>query len=135
MANGGTLEATNGGTLNLGGTFNNTGTILASGNDGSGHNSTVNLAGTAASTINGGIADDHRRRRDQTSSGSTLNGVTISSGSTVTNTNGGSTTLQGTIALSGPTATLAEAATVNNTDLHISGAVDPDRRRHAHDVR
>ena len=109
--------------MNLGGTFNHAGgTILASGNDGSGTNSTVNLAGTAASTINGGTLTT-TGGGVMTSSGSTLNGVTISSGSTVTNTNGGSTTLQGTITLSGPTATLAEAATVNNTDLHIGGAV------------
>ena len=106
VSNTGTIEATNGGTLNLGGTFNNSGGIIqAVGNDGSGTNSTVNLAGTAASTINGGTLTTSGTGV-MTSSGSTLNGVTISSGSTVTNVNGGSTFLEGTITLNGSTATL-----------------------------
>jgi PEP-CTERM motif len=120
VTNGGTLEATSGGTLNLGGTFNNAGgTILASGNDGSGTNSTVNLGGTTGSTINGGMLT--------TSGGgvltignSTLNGVTVSSGSTVSLFNNSAATLQGTITNNG---TIAMDAGNNTTDLHISGAV------------
>jgi hypothetical protein len=120
VTNNGTLEATAGGTLNLGGTFNNaSGVILSSGNDGAGTNSTVNLGGTAASTINGGTLTTSGTGV-LTLDNSTLNGVTISSGSTVTLDNGATTVLQGTNTNHG---TIAQNSTGSNTDIQLSGAV------------
>jgi hypothetical protein len=115
--NTGTLEATSGGTLNLNGTYTNTsGTILSTGTNVSLNPSTVNLSG---STINGGTLT--------TSGGalmfagnSTLDGVTISGGSTVTQQDNTLTTLMGTITNHG---TIAQESGGNNTDLRISGPV------------
>ena len=63
--------------------------------------------------------------------GSTLNGVTISTGSTVTALNGSTTTLQGTITNNG---TIALNSTGSNTSS-LGGNVTLERHRHRHDVQ
>jgi PEP-CTERM motif len=109
------IEATNGATLNLGGSFTNTGgTILSMGSG-----STVNLSGAATSTITGGTLTTSGGGA-MISDGSTLIGVTISSGSTVSTTNNNTTTLSGTITNNG---TIALNSGGNYTDLILSGNV------------
>ncbi|HEV3261080.1 MAG TPA: PEP-CTERM sorting domain-containing protein, partial [Gemmataceae bacterium] len=108
------MEATNGGTLALVGTYTNTGgTIL-----GTGAGSVVELSG---STISGGTLTTASGGTVQNSGTATLNGVTISPGSTVTGVNASSTTLQGIITNNG---TFALNSTGSFTDLHISGTVE-----------
>jgi len=116
VTNTGLMEATNGGTLALIGTFTNTGgTILATG-----ASSIVELNG---STITGGILTTSGGGTVQNSGTATLDGVTVSSGSTVTAVNASSTTLQNTITLY-PSAVLAQNSTGSFTDIHISGTVE-----------
>ena len=84
------IEASGGGTLNLGGSVTNTGgTILSTGSG-----STVNLAGAGTSTITGGTLTT-AGGSVMNSDGSTLSGLTISSGSTVSTANSDTTTLTG----------------------------------------
>jgi len=110
------MEATNGGTLALIGSFTNTGgTIQATG-----ASSVVELNGSA---ITGGTLTTSGGGTVQNSGTATLNGVTISDGSTFTAVNASSTTLQGTITIN-PTATLAQSSTGSFTDLHVSGTVE-----------
>jgi filamentous hemagglutinin len=116
VTNTGTMEASNGGTLHLLGSFANTGGLIL----GTGTNSTVELAGSAIhggtlTTASGGVVQN-------TGTAATLDGVTISGGSTVTATNGSGTTLQNTITISNA-ATLAQSSTGSLTDMHISGPV------------
>jgi hypothetical protein len=113
--NTGTIEATAGSTINFGGTITNTGgTILSSGTG-----SVVNLAGVATSTIIGGTLTTTGGAA-MTSSNSTLDGVTISAGSTVSTPNNTATTLVGTITNNG---TIALNSSGNFTDLILSGTV------------
>ncbi len=118
VVNTNTLEATGGGTLNLGGTFTNTGgTIQATG-----ANSVVNLGGTAASTITGGTLTVSNSGF-MSSAATTLNSLTISSGSTVTVPNNQATALQGTITIA-PTGVLFDDSNGNNnSDIELSGSV------------
>jgi hypothetical protein len=116
VTNTGTMEASNGGTLHLLGSFANTGGLIL----GTGTNSTVELAGSAIhggtlTTASGGAVQN-------TGTTATLDGVTISGGSTVTAANGSATTLQNTITISNA-ATLAQSSSGSLTDLHISGSV------------
>jgi hypothetical protein len=116
--NSGTLEATGGGTLVLAGAVNNAGaTILANG-----ANSTVILgnAGESGGTVNAGTLTTQDGGAMGPSGSATLNGVTISSGSTYTVFNGQTTYLQNAITNKG---TIAVAATSNDTGLVMSGAV------------
>ena len=111
--NTGMLEATAGGTLNLASaTTNTSGTILSSG-----AGSIVNLSGSTITsgtltTSGGGVMN---------SGGSTLSGVTVSTGSTITTQDGTVTALLGTITNHG---TLALASAGDFTDLRVSGNVD-----------
>ena len=86
VTNTGTLEATNGGTLNLFNTITNTGGAITA----SGTGSTVNIddatiVGGTVNTASGGLL--------QTAGSSALNGVTISAGSTYTTGDGATTQL------------------------------------------
>jgi fibronectin-binding autotransporter adhesin len=108
------IEATGGATLNLGGSFTNTGgTILSTG-----AGSVVNLAGAGASTITGGTLTTANGGA-MYSNNSTLSGLTISAGSTVTTTDNQTTTLTGTITNHG---TIALNSGGDNTNLVLSGA-------------
>ncbi len=123
VTNTGTLEATGGGTLILQDTYTNTGGII----EAAGTNSVVNLSvfGLSHVTINGGTLTNTNGGAINVAASAvaTLNGVTISNGSTVTALTGASTTLEGTITI-GSGATLAVSNTAQNTsDIHVSGAV------------
>jgi hypothetical protein len=115
VTNTGTLEATNGGTLELIGTFANTGGLIQS----TGASSVVELSG---STITRGTLTTSGGGAVQNSGTATLDGVTISSGSTFTAVNASSTTLLNTITIK-PTGTLAQNSTGSFTDLQVSGTV------------
>jgi hypothetical protein len=113
VTNTGTLEATNGATLNLSATVTNTGgTIQATG-----ANSLVELNG---STINGGTLTTASGGTVQNSGTATLNGVTISNGSTFTAVNGSQTYLQGTFTNNG---TIAQNSTGSDTDLILNHGI------------
>jgi hypothetical protein len=77
VTNTGTMEASNGGILHLLGSFANAGGVIL----GTGASSTVELAGA---TITGGTLTTMSGGVVQNTGGATLNGVTISGGSTVT---------------------------------------------------
>ena len=111
--NTGTLEATMGNTLNLGGSITNTGgTILSTGSG-----SVVNLAGAGASTITGGTLTTTGGGA-MYSNNSTLSGLTISAGSTVTTPDNTTTTLTGAITNNG---TIALNSAGNTTSLVLNG--------------
>ncbi len=112
--NTGTMEASNSGTLNLGGVVTNTGGIILS----TGSGSVVNLAGDGgSSTITGGTLTTASGGA-MTSNGSTLSGLTISAGSTVTTSDNANTTLTGSITNNG---TIALNSAGNTTSLILSG--------------
>ena len=114
VTNTGTLEATAGGTLDLLETSvaNAGGTILATG-----AGSTVNI-GYEATIVGGTLTTAAGGAIDGT--GGTVDGATISSGSTLTAANEYGMTLQGTITNHG---TIDVISTGNTTDLLISGDV------------
>ena len=113
VTNTGTLRASAGGMLNLPATINNTGgTILSTGT-----NSVVNLSG---GTITGGTLTTASGGA-MFSGNSTLNGVTISTGSMVTAQDHSTTTLKGTITNNG-TFLLNSGGAV--TDVFINGTVN-----------
>jgi hypothetical protein len=108
----GLLEATSGATLNLGGSFTNTGgTILSTGSG-----SVVNLG---LSTITGGTLTTTSGGA-MYSNNSTLSGLAISAGSTVTTSDNNTTTLTGTITNNG---TIALNSAGDNTNVVLSGNV------------
>jgi hypothetical protein len=111
VTNTGTLEATNGGNLELvGDTYNNaTGTILASGT-----NSQVTLQNP---TINGGTLSGIDGGEIVVSGSPTLNGVTIDGMYVLNNNN--STTIKGTIDNTG---TIQMAGCCQNSNLILGGA-------------
>ena len=133
MTNSGTIEATNGATLNLMAPVINTGgliqavgagslvelqgstitggTLTTSGGGVIQNSGTVTLSGV---TISGGSTM-------QNSGTATLSGVTLSSGITFTAVNGSSTTLMGSLTNNG---TIALNSTGNYTDLILSGSID-----------
>jgi PEP-CTERM motif len=107
------IEATNSGTLNLAGSITNTGgTILSSGSG-----SVVNLAGAGSSTITGGTLTTTGGGA-MYSNNSTLSGLTISAGSTVTTQDNNSTTLTGAVTNNG---TIALNSAGNTTSLVLNG--------------
>ncbi len=119
VTNSGTLEATAGGTLGLPATVNNTATGLIVSTD---LGSFINLNGI---DVNGGTLTTNKLNTTTPgiieNNGTTiLNGVTISTGSTLTLLNTSSTTLHGTIKNQG---TIAETSVGNLTDIDIDGAV------------
>ncbi|HVI08496.1 MAG TPA: hypothetical protein VND65_09405 [Candidatus Binatia bacterium] len=125
MANSGTLEATNQGTLILEGTYNNTGgTIEALGESGGTGTSTVEL--TAGTVINGGTLTTTTAGSSsgqiEATGAVTLNGVTnlgayaVNSGTTTTLE--GAITNSGSITLSSSTLSIA-----NNVSLNGKGTV------------
>ena len=121
--NSGTLGVIDAGTLFLAGVVNNVGgTILASDID-----SMVNLDYDSAATINGGTLTTQYRGVvgiDADVAPATLNGVTISTGSTYTVSDGDGTILEGTITNQG---TIALDANRTSTYLYISGVGHADR--------
>ena len=110
-----TLEATNGATLQLLGTYTNTsGTIKALNATAA---STVLLDGA---TINGGTLTSTGNGTIQTQGSAALNGVTLSTGTSYVIPDNTTTTLQGTITNNG---TIAMNSGGDNTNLVISGPV------------
>ena len=99
VTNTATLEATSGATLNLVGTFNNSGGTIQAVGSGS-------IVETANATINGGTLTTTTGGLIQNSGGNaTLNGVTISSGSTFQGNNNSTTFLTASSAPGGTTLT------------------------------
>jgi hypothetical protein len=116
VTNSGLIEATDGATVNLGGTFNNAdGTIEAAG-----AHSVVNLSGTSTSTIDGGTLTTTGGGVINNAGAVTLSGVTVSTGSTLALNDNTSTTLVGTITNNG---TIGLNSTGDNTNLYLSGPV------------
>ena len=112
VTNTGTIEATGGGTLELEGTYNNSGgTILAL---------TGSLAELNAPTINGGTLTTSGSGLIESVSSAILNGVTLSAGSNYALPNNTTTGLQGTITNNG---TIQLNSAGNLTDLQVSGSV------------
>ena len=112
VTNTGTLEATNGSRLDLAGGYTNTGgTIKASGS-----NSVVTLDNNAS--ITGGTLTDTSGGVIESLNSATLNGLTISTGSTYADPDNTSTVLQGTIRNNG---NIALNSGGNNTNLILSG--------------
>ena len=108
--NTGTIEATAGGTLQLLGTYTNTGgTILSTGTGSVMNLSGASITGGTLTTTSGGVMN---------SGGGTLSGLTISTGSTITTQNDFVTVLQGAITNHG---TISLASTGSLTDLQLSG--------------
>ena len=108
--NTGTFEATAGGTLSLIGGYTNTGgTILSTGSGSEVNLSGASITGGTLTTSSGGV---------MYSGGSTLSGLTISTGSTITAENNTVTVLQGAITNNG---TISLASVGNTTDLQLSG--------------
>ena len=112
VTNTGTIEATSGGTLELAGTYNNTGGIILA--------LTGSLAQLDGATINGGTLTTTGTGLIETINSATLSGVSLSSGTTYSLPNATSTALQGTITNNG---TIQLNSGGNNTDLQISGPV------------
>jgi hypothetical protein len=125
----GLLEATSGGTLALGGgTFDNTdanfpGTISATGTS----IVDVGVTSTAATIIKGGTLSTDASSQIENFNVTTLNGLTLASGTRYIQPDGATTNLQGTITNGGAITllTLGSAATVlqlNSGDVTLSGA-------------
>jgi hypothetical protein len=112
VTNTGTLEATNGGTLNISGTVTNQtgGVVTANGG-------TVNvigkISGGTLNTLNGGVLES-------SGSGTILSGVTISSGSTYTAGPGSTTQINGKIVNVG---TFAINGAPSNAIVNLGSAV------------
>jgi fibronectin-binding autotransporter adhesin len=137
--NSGTLEATAGGTLNLGGNFTNTGTIQAAGgslvnlagaasttitNTGglvqaTGSGSLLNLGGGGTGTIIGGTLSSSGGGSIENTGSGALNGVSVSNGSTFTALDNTYTALMGTTTFHDTAISLKSAG--DNTDLQLSG--------------
>ncbi len=137
--NSGTIEATNGATLNLGGGFTNTGTIQATTgglvnlagatsstitNTGglvqaTGTGSLVNLGGGGTGTIVGGTLSSSGGGAIENTGSGALNGVSVSSGSTYTALNGSYTALLGTTTFNDTAIGLS--STGSTTDIRLTG--------------
>jgi hypothetical protein len=111
VTNIGTLEATNGGRLDLSGGYTNTGGIISV----SGSNSVVTLDN---GSITGGTLTTTSGGTIESINSATLSGVTISTGSTYTEPDNTSATLAGTITNNG---NIALNSGGNNTNLILSG--------------
>jgi hypothetical protein len=113
-ATGGLLEATNGGTLLIATNVANTGGNITATGSGStvALGSNVTITGGTLNTSMGGVVET------ETSANATLNGVTISSGSTYTAPNSTTTNLVGTITNQG---SIQLSATSGNSNLNIAG--------------
>jgi fibronectin-binding autotransporter adhesin len=121
MSNSNIMEATGGGNLTVSGiTITNTGTIKATGNNGSGTNSSVTLSNA---TITGGTLTSDPADSIIAPGGETTTlegGVTISSGTVYNIVNDGQTNVSGTLTNNG-TITINPSAGANTTVLEFVG--------------